>query len=319
MSVFVVTGGAGFIGSHLCDLLVARGHQVIAVDTLVTGAERNLAHHLQATKQAVRLLRVDVNHYLHIPGPIDAVIHLAGLPSPVDYVESPLETLKSSSLGTYHALGLARAKGAKFLLASTSEIYGDPEVHPQREDYTGNASPVGPRAVYYEGKRFAETLTMAYCRCFGVDTRIARIFNTYGPRMRADDGRVVPAFVCAALRGEPLTIFGDGSRTRSFCYVSDLVEGLCRLLEADYHDPINLGMPCETTLRELAELVLRLTGAKSEIRFLEEREDDPRVRRPDITRAQSLLKWEPTTPLEEGLRATIEYFCMSIEPGGPGT
>jgi len=239
---------------------------------------------------------------------VDYVVHLASLPSPVDYVESPLETLKTGTLGTHHALGLARAKGAKFLLTSTSEIYGDPEVHPQREDYTGNANPVGLRAVYYESKRLAETLTMTYHRCYGVDTRITRIFNTYGPRMREHDGRVVPAFVGAALRGEPLTIFGDGSRTRSFCYVSDLVEGLIRLLDIKFHDPVNLGMPMETTLRELAELVLRLTESTSEIQYLEERENDPRVRRPDITRANTLLGWEPTTSLEDGLRATIEYF-----------
>jgi dTDP-glucose 4,6-dehydratase len=306
----LVTGGAGFIGSHLCDLLLAEGHSVVAMDNLVTGNLENLAH-LEG-REGFRFVRHNVNEFIAVEEPLDAVLHLASLPSPVDYLHMPIQTLKVGALGTLNALGLAKAKGATLLLASTSEVYGDPLVHPQREDYWGNVNPVGPRGVYDESKRFAEALTMAYHRYHGVSTRIARIFNTYGPRMRLDDGRVVPNFCRQALAGEPLTVYDDGSRTRSFCYVSDLVQGLYRLLLSDESDPVNLGNPQEMTILEFAQTVIRLAGTRSEIRFVTPTDartkDDPQTRRPDITRARTVLGWEPRVSLEEGLGETIAWF-----------
>ncbi|NLD74784.1 MAG: SDR family oxidoreductase [Chloroflexi bacterium] len=306
----LVTGGAGFIGSHLCDLLLAEGHSVAAMDNLVTGNRANIAH--LDGEPRFRFVHHNVNEFIAYDEPLDAVLHLASLPSPVDYLQMPIQTLKVGALGTLNALGLAKAKGAAFLLASTSEVYGDPLVHPQREDYWGNVNPVGPRGVYDESKRFAEALTMAYHRYHGVSTRIARIFNTYGPRMRLDDGRVVPNFCRQALAGEPLTVYDDGSRTRSFCYVSDLVDGLYRLLLSEESDPVNLGNPQEMTILQFAETVIRLAGSGSEIRFITPTDartkDDPQTRRPDITRARTVLGWEPRVALEEGLGATIAWF-----------
>ncbi len=306
----LITGGAGFIGSHLCDRLLADGHEVIAMDNLSTGSVENIAH--LAGHERFHFIKHDVTNYIYVPGPLDAVLHLASLPSPVDYLNYPIQTLKVGALGTHKTLGLALEKGARYLLASTSEVYGDPLVHPQSEDYWGNVNPVGPRGVYDESKRFAEALTMAYHRYHGLDTRIARIFNTYGPRMRSDDGRVVPNFVCQALRGEPLTVYDDGSRTRSFCYIDDLVEGLLRLLLSDETRPVNLGNPQEMTILAFAHKVLEVTGSSSEITFVhptdERTKDDPKVRCPDITRAREVLGWEPKVPLEEGLRRTAAYF-----------
>ncbi|HIP87465.1 MAG TPA: SDR family oxidoreductase [Anaerolineales bacterium] len=306
----LITGGAGFIGSHLCDRLLADGHEVIAMDNLSTGTVENIAH--LVGHERFLFIKHDVTNYIYVPGPVDAVLHLASLPSPVDYLHYPIQTLKVGALGTHKTLGLALEKGARYLLASTSEVYGDPLVHPQHEDYWGNVNPVGPRGVYDESKRFAEALTMAYHRYHGVDTRIARIFNTYGPRMRADDGRVVPNFICQALRGEPLTVYDDGSRTRSFCYIDDLVEGLVRLLFSDEVRPVNLGNPQEMTILGFAHKVLEVTGSSSPITFVhptdERTRDDPKVRCPDITRAREVLDWEPRVPLEEGLRRTAEYF-----------
>lgn len=310
----LITGGAGFIGSHLCDLLLDQGHLVIAMDNLITGSLQNIAHH--RGNPDFSFVNCDVTQYLSVEGPLDAIIHLAALPSPVDYLEMPIKTLKVGALGTYHALGLAKAKQALFLLASTSEVYGDPLEHPQREDYWGNVNPVGPRGVYDESKRFAEALTMAYHRTHGLRTRIARIFNTYGPRMRLKDGRVVPNFVCQALRGEPLTVYDDGSRTRSFCYVSDLIEGLDRLLNCDEPTPVNLGNPDEMTILEFARAVLRISGSSSEISFVvptdERTRDDPQTRQPDISKAQRLLGWMPKIGLEEGLAKTIDWFRDQI-------
>ena len=310
----LITGGAGFIGSHLCDRLLAEGHEVIAMDNLSTGNVENIAH--LAGHERFHFIKHDVTNYIYVPGPVDAVLHLASLPSPVDYLNYPIQTLKVGALGTHKTLGLALEKGARYLLASTSEVYGDPLVHPQHEDYWGNVNPVGPRGVYDESKRFAEALTMAYHRYHGVDTRIARIFNTYGPRMRADDGRVVPNFICQALRGEPLTVYDDGSRTRSFCYIDDLVEGLVRLLFSDEVRPVNLGNPQEMTILEFAHKVLEVTGSSSPITFVhptdERTKDDPKVRCPDITRAREVLGWEPRVPLEEGLRRTVEYFREQV-------
>ncbi|MGI5915528.1 MAG: UDP-glucuronic acid decarboxylase family protein [Anaerolineae bacterium] len=304
----LITGGAGFIGSHLCDLLLEQGHQVIAMDNLITGSERNIAHLIG--REGFDFVRHDVCDPIHIEGPLDAIMHMASLPSPVDYLNMPIKTLKVGALGTLHALGLARAKDARFLLASTSEVYGDPLVHPQPESYWGNVNPVGPRGVYDESKRFAEAMTMAYHRTHGLRTRIARIFNTYGPRMRLDDGRVVPNFVSQGLRGEPLTVYDDGSRTRSFCYVSDLVEGLYRLLMSDEAMPINLGNPQEMSILEFARQVARILGGS--ITFItpkdERTKDDPQTRQPDITRARSVLGWQPQVSLEEGLERTIAWF-----------
>lgn len=306
----LITGGAGFIGSHLCDRLLRDGHTVIAMDNLITGTTRNIEH--LAGNESFRFIKHDVTEYIYIEGPLDAVLHLASLPSPVDYLEQPIKTLKVGALGTHKALGLARAKGARFLLASTSEVYGDPKVHPQPESYWGNVNPVGPRGVYDESKRFAEALTMAYHRAHGLETRIARIFNTYGPRMRLDDGRVVPNFVKQALLGEPLTVYDDGKRTRSFCYYSDLVEGLYRLLLSDEAEPVNLGNPHEMTILDFARLIVSLTGGHSEIRFVKPSDqrtaDDPHTRQPDITRARQVLGWQPVVSLEEGLRETIAWF-----------
>ncbi len=306
----LITGGAGFIGSHLCDRYLAEGHEVIAMDNLSTGSEANIAH--LAGHPRFHFIKHDVTHYIYVAGPLDAVLHLASLPSPVDYLNFPIQTLKVGALGTHNTLGLAMAKGAKFLLASTSEVYGDPLVHPQSEDYWGNVNPVGPRGVYDESKRFAEALTMAYHRYHGVETHIVRIFNTYGPRMRLDDGRVVPNFIRQALRGEPLTVYDDGSRTRSFCYVDDLVDGIVRLLASDFHEPVNLGNPREMTILDFAHKVLEVTGSRSEITFVhptdERTKDDPKVRCPDITRARTLLGWEPRVSLEEGLARTAADF-----------
>jgi dTDP-glucose 4,6-dehydratase len=306
----LITGGAGFIGSHLCDLLLAQGHQVIAMDNLITGSARNLAH--LRDHPAFTFIRHDVVERIQVQEPLDAVLHLASLPSPVDYLQMPIKTLKVGALGTHNALGLAKAKGARFLLASTSEVYGDPLIHPQPETYWGNVNPVGPRGVYDESKRFAEAMTMAYHRAHGLETRIARIFNTYGPRMRLNDGRVVPNFVRQALRGEPLTVYDDGSRTRSFCYVSDLVDGLYRLLMSDETLPVNLGNPHELTILEFARRVIAAAGSASAITCIEPRDlrtrDDPHTRRPDITKARQMLGWEPKVSLDEGLAITIAWF-----------
>ena len=314
----LVTGAAGFIGSHLCDRLLAEGHQVVGMDNLVTGTTRNIEH--LAGNDSFRFIKHDVTEYIYLEGHLDAVLHLASLPSPVDYLQQPIKTLKVGALGTHKALGLARAKGARFLLASTSEVYGDPQVHPQSEAYWGNVNPVGPRGVYDESKRFAEALTMAYRRSHGLDTRIARIFNTYGPRMRLDDGRVVPNFVSQALRGEPLTVYDDGTRTRSFCYISDLVEGLYRLLLSDVTEPVNLGNPQEMRIIDFARLILELSGSPSEIRFVRPKDertaDDPNRRCPDITRARTLLGWQPVVPVEEGLRLTIAWFRERVAEQG---
>jgi len=310
MMRILITGGAGFIGSHLCDRFLAEGHQVIAMDNLSTGTTDNITH--LAGRDGFSFIKHDVTNYIYVEGHLDAILHLASLPSPVDYLEKPIPTLKVGALGTHKALGLALEKKATFLLASTSEVYGDPQVHPQPEDYWGHVNPVGPRGVYDESKRFAEAMTMAYHRYHGVDTRIARIFNTYGPRMRLDDGRVVSNFVTQALRGEPLTVYDEGSRTRSFCYVSDMVEGIYRLLLSDEVYPVNLGNPDEMTVLEFAHKVLEISGSSSEIRFVtptdERTKDDPQVRRPDIAKARQVLNWEPKVSLEEGLRQTIDWF-----------
>jgi dTDP-glucose 4,6-dehydratase len=310
----LITGGAGFIGSHLADHLLGQGHEVIAMDNLSTGSTGNIAH--LAGHERFRFIKHNVTDFIYVEGPLDAVMHLASLPSPVDYLNFPIQTLKVGALGTHKALGLAKAKGARFLLASTSEVYGDPLVHPQPEDYWGNVNPVGPRGVYDESKRFAEALAMAYHRHHGVETRVARIFNTYGPRMRLDDGRVVPNFVRQALLGEPLTVFDDGTRTRSFCYVSDLVEGMVRLLRSAEVYPVNLGNPREMTILEFAHKVLGVTGSRSEIVFVHPRDertkDDPMVRQPDISKAQKVLDWEPVVSLEEGLAQTVEWFRTRV-------
>ncbi|PWH15053.1 MAG: NAD-dependent dehydratase [Ardenticatenia bacterium] len=310
----LITGGAGFLGSHLCDYLLARGHEVICMDNLITGSTANIAH--LAGHERFLFIKHDVTNYIFVEGHLDAVLHFASPASPIDYLEYPIQTLKVGALGTHKALGLAKDKKARFLLASTSEVYGDPLVHPQREDYWGNVNPIGPRGVYDEAKRFAEAMTMAYHRAHGVDTRIARIFNTYGPRMRLNDGRVVPNFVAQALRGEPLTVFGDGSQTRSFCYVSDLIEGIYRLLESNVTEPVNLGNPDEMSILEFAHKIIALSGSRSPIVFVQPEDarvrDDPKVRRPDITRARTLLGWQPQVSLEEGLRRTIEWFRTRI-------
>lgn len=301
----LITGAAGFLGSHLCDRFRREGHSVVAIDNYITGTPENLAHLLG---DGFELVQHDVTEYVHVPGVLDGILHFASPASPTDYLELPIQTLKVGSLGTHKALGLAKAKEARFLLASTSEVYGDPLVHPQPESYWGNVNPIGPRGVYDEAKRFAEALTMAYRRAHGVDTRIVRIFNTYGPRMRPGDGRVVSNFIVQALRGEPLTVYGDGGQTRSFCYVSDEVEGIYRLFMSDVTEPVNIGNPDEFRVSELADLVLELTGSSSKIRHLPLPEDDPKVRQPDITRARELLGWEPQVPLREGLAQTIEFF-----------
>jgi dTDP-glucose 4,6-dehydratase len=307
----LVTGGAGFLGSHLCDRLLREGHDVIAMDNLLTGNPRNIAH-LEAERR-FRFVRHDVSEYIFVDGPVDAVLHFASPASPIDYLELPIQTLKVGSLGTHNALGLAMAKKARFLLASTSEVYGDPLVHPQPETYWGNVNPIGPRGVYDEAKRFAEAITMAYRRTHGVDTRIVRIFNTYGERMRPRDGRVVPALIGQALAGEPMTVFGDGSQTRSFCYVSDLVDGIYRLLQSDVVEPVNIGNPAELSVLDFARTIRTLTGARSEIVFRPLPVDDPKVRQPDIAKARGALGWEPHVALEDGLRRTIAYFRETPE------
>ncbi|OFX13712.1 MAG: NAD-dependent dehydratase [Armatimonadetes bacterium RBG_16_58_9] len=306
MEHILVTGGAGFLGSHLCDLLLSRNYRVTAMDNLITGSIDNIAHHID--NEHFRFINYNVTNYLYIDEHVDAVFHFASPASPIDYQRYPIQTLKVGSLGTHKALGLAKAHNAAFLLASTSEVYGDPTVHPQSEDYWGNVNPIGPRGVYDEAKRFAEAMTMAYHQVHGIDTRIARIFNTYGPRMRLHDGRVVPMLIYQAVTGEPLTVYGDGSQTRSFCYVSDLVEGVYRLFASECCEPINIGNPDEITVLEFAEMVKRLTNSSSEIEFLPLPTDDPHKRRPDITKARRLLDWEPKVSLEEGLKATIEYI-----------
>jgi dTDP-glucose 4,6-dehydratase len=303
----VVTGGAGFLGSHLTDRLLAEGHRVIAIDNLITGNMANIRH--LAGNDDYRFIKHNVSNYIVPPEEkIDFVFHFASPASPIDYLELPIPTLKVGALGTHNTLGLAKAKKATFILASTSECYGDPLVHPQTEDYWGNVNPIGPRGVYDEAKRFAEAMTMAYHRYHGLDTKIVRIFNTYGPRMRLRDGRVVPAFIGEALTGQPITVFGDGSQTRSFCYVSDLIDGIFRLAMSEFHEPVNIGNPREMTIKEIAETIIRMTGSTSRIIYKPLPTDDPKQRRPDITRARTILRWEPTVQLEEGLVKTIEYF-----------
>jgi dTDP-glucose 4,6-dehydratase len=309
--VSVVTGGAGFLGSHLTDRLLAEGHRVIAVDNLITGHLTNIEH--LASNQNYRFIKQDVTQYIFLPDEIDYVFHFASPASPIDYLELPIPTLKVGALGTHNTLGLAKSKKATFLLASTSECYGDPLVHPQKEDYWGNVNPIGPRGVYDEAKRFAEAITMAYHRYHGIDTKIVRIFNTYGPRMRLRDGRVVPAFIGQALAGIPLTIFGDGSQTRSFCYVSDLIDGIFRLAMSDFHEPVNIGNPREMTIKQFAEEIIRITGTKSRIAHRPLPVDDPKVRQPDISRAREILGWQPQVDFDEGITQTIEYFRAWLE------
>ncbi|TMA83674.1 MAG: SDR family oxidoreductase [Deltaproteobacteria bacterium] len=313
MARVLITGGAGFIGSHLCERFLAEGDDVICMDNFRTSTPDNIAH-LFADRRFT-FIQQDVTTYIYVSGPLDAILHFASPASPVDYLEFPIPTLKVGSLGTHKALGLAKEKRARLLLASTSEVYGDPLEHPQSEDYWGNVNPIGPRGVYDEAKRFAEALTMAYHRAHGVETRIVRIFNTHGPRMRLNDGRVVPNFISQALKGEPLTVYGDGSQTRSFCFVSDLVEGIVRLLRSDYRSPVNLGNPIEVSIREFADRIKALTASRSEIAFRPLPVDDPKVRQPDITRARQLLGWEPRVSLEDGLRRTIDYFRPKLVPG----
>ena len=316
MTTSVVTGGAGFLGSHLCERLLAEGHRVVCVDNLITGNEKNVEH--LTGDERFQFIRHDITLPLHLDEPVDNVLHFASPASPIDYLELPIQTLKVGSLGTHNSLGMAKAKGARFLLASTSEVYGDPLVHPQPESYWGNVNPVGPRGVYDEAKRFGEAMAMAYHRYHGLEVRIVRIFNTYGPRMRARDGRVVPAFVQQALAGEPLTVFGDGSQTRSFCYVDDLIEGIYRLLTSSVETPVNIGNPVEMTILEFARAVVELIGSSSEISFKPLPVDDPKIRQPDISLAKAELGWEPRVPLAKGLAATIEYFreLVGAKAGG---
>jgi len=305
----VITGAAGFIGSHLAETLLDRDYSVVGIDNLLTGDEANVAH---LRDRDFQLIRHDVTRYIDVDGPVDFVYHGASPASPIDYLELPIPTLKVGALGTHKALGLAKAKRARFVIASTSEVYGDPLEHPQKETYWGNVNPVGPRGVYDEAKRFAEAMTMAYHRYHGVDTKIVRIFNTYGPRMRLNDGRAVPAFMSQALRGEDVTIFGTGSQTRSFCYVTDLVDGILRLAESKENDPVNIGNPHEMTIEDIARTIIRMTGSKSQLVYRPLPEDDPKVRQPDITRARTLLGWEPKVGLEEGLTSTLEYFRKKV-------
>jgi len=310
-SRILITGGAGFLGSHLCERFLKEGYEVICMDNLITGDVANVEHLFQ--DRWFHFEHRDVTEYIHVTGRLDAILHFASPASPIDYLELPIQTLKVGSLGTHKALGLAHAKQARFLLASTSECYGDPLVHPQSESYWGNVNPVGPRGVYDEAKRFAEAMTMAYHRFHHVDTRIVRIFNTYGPRMRLRDGRALPAFMSQALNGEPLTVFGDGSQTRSFCYVDDLIEGIWRLLNSRENLPVNIGNPNEMTILEFAKAVLEITGARSKIVFKELPEDDPKVRQPDITKARALLDWEPKVELSVGLERTMAYFRRRLD------
>jgi len=312
----VVTGGAGFLGSHLCDRLLAEGAHVTAIDNLVTGDMRNIGHLIGNSR--FRFVKHDVTEYIYVDGPVDYILHFASPASPIDYLKLPIQTLKVGSLGTHKALGLAKNKNARFLLASTSEIYGDPLIHPQPESYWGNVNPVGFRGVYDEAKRFAEAMTMAYQRYHGLQTRIVRIFNTYGPRMRINDGRAIPAFISQALRGEDVTVFGAGKQTRSVCYVDDLIEGIFRLLLSDIPDPVNIGNQTEITMLELAKEVIHLTGSKSKVVFKALPEDDPKVRQPDASRAKKLLHWEARVDRKEGLKKTIEYFRVSMGLEGKG-
>jgi len=305
----VITGAAGFIGSHLAETLLDRGYAVVGIDNLLTGDLANIAH---LTGRDFVLVKHDVTNYINVDGPVDFVLHWASPASPIDYLELPIQTLKVGALGTHKALGLAKAKGARFVLASTSEVYGDPLEHPQRETYWGNVNPIGPRGVYDEAKRFAEAMTVAYHRYHGVDTKIVRIFNTYGPRMRVRDGRAVPNFIGQALKGEDVTVYGDGSQTRSLCYVSDLVDGVIRLMLSGTNDPVNIGNPQELTIEQIARTILRLTGSSSRIVHRALPTDDPKVRRPDITRARAILDWNPVITLEEGLGKTIVYFRTKL-------
>jgi len=313
MDRVLITGGAGFLGSHLCERFLSEGYEVICMDNLITGSLDNVEHLFR--EPAFHFEQRDVTEFIHIPGRLDAILHFASPASPIDYLELPIQTLKVGSLGTHKALGLAREKHSRFLLASTSECYGDPLVHPQSEDYWGNVNPVGPRGVYDEAKRFAEAMTMAYNRSHRIATRIIRIFNTYGPRMRLNDGRALPAFMSQALRGEPISVFGDGSQTRSFCYVDDLVEGIYRLLHSDEVLPTNIGNPAEMSILEFAQKVVELTGSASEISYLPLPVDDPKVRQPDISKARRVLGWEPKIDLDTGLRRTLEYFEKKVERG----
>jgi dTDP-glucose 4,6-dehydratase len=306
----VITGGAGFVGSHLCDLFLSRGHEVVCIDNFITGSPENVKHLFG--HDGFTFIKHDVTNYIYVDGHVDYVLHFASPASPIDYLEKPIQTLKVGSLGTHKTLGLAKDKNARYLIASTSEVYGDPLVHPQQEDYWGNVNPVGPRGVYDEAKRFAEAMTMAYHRFHGVQTRIVRIFNTYGERMRINDGRVVPAFISQSLKNEPLTVFGDGSQTRSFCYVSDLVDGIYRLLMSEEVNPTNIGNPAEMTVLQFAERIKTLTGTSAPIEFRPLPVDDPKIRRPDITKARTLLGWEPRVPLDEGLKRTIDYFRQVV-------
>jgi dTDP-glucose 4,6-dehydratase len=305
----VITGAAGFIGSHLSETLLDRGYDVIGIDNLLTGNTENIAH---LANRDFTFIKHDVTNYIYVAGPVDYVLHWASPASPIDYLELPIPTLKVGALGTHKALGLAKEKNATFVLASTSEVYGDPLEHPQKETYWGNVNPVGPRGVYDEAKRFAEAMTVAYYRYHSLDTKIVRIFNTYGPRMRLNDGRAVPAFASQALRGEDVTIFGDGSQTRSFTYITDLVDGIIRLMLSNVNDPVNIGNPREMTIKEIAETIIKMTGSKSQIVYKPLPTDDPRVRQPDITRARTLLQWEPKISLEEGLIPTLEYFRKKV-------
>ncbi|MDP8254563.1 MAG: SDR family oxidoreductase [Candidatus Alcyoniella australis] len=305
MPRILITGGAGFIGSHLCDFYVAQGWEVICMDSLLTGSVSNIAH---ITSENFKFVKHDVTNYVYVEGRLDYILHFASPASPIDYLELPIQTLKVGALGTHKILGLAKEKKARMLLASTSEVYGDPQIHPQQEDYWGNVNPIGPRGVYDEAKRFAEALVMAYNRAHGVETRICRIFNTFGPRMRVKDGRVVPTFIAQALDGEPLTVFGNGCQTRSFCYVSDLVQGINRLLLSNHELPVNLGNPNEMSILDFAKRIIEITGAKSEIVYRDLPEDDPKVRQPDISLAKRVLGWEPEVSLEQGLNKTIAYF-----------
>lgn len=301
----LVTGGAGFLGSHLCEYLLKHDHEVICMDNLLTGDIRNIEH-LQG--EYFKFIKHDITEYIFIAGRIDYIMHFASPASPIDYLQLPIQTLKVGALGTHKVLGLAKEKKATILLASTSEVYGDPLIHPQKEDYWGNVNPIGPRGVYDEAKRFAEAISMAYFRNHGVDTKIVRIFNTFGPRMRINDGRAIPAFISQALENKPVTVFGKGSQTRSFCYVDDLIKGLYKLLGSNFNEPVNIGNPREMTIQQMAELIIKLTGSKSEIKFEPLPEDDPKVRQPDISRAREILGWEPEFPVEEGLKITIDYF-----------
>jgi dTDP-glucose 4,6-dehydratase len=311
MARILVTGGAGFIGSHLCERLLGEGNDVICIDNFLTGSPDNIAPFLG--NQRFQFIQQDVTNFIYVPGKLDAILHFASPASPIDYLEKPIQTLKVGSLGTHKVLGLAKEKKARILLASTSEVYGDPLVHPQKEDYWGNVNPIGPRGVYDEAKRFAEAITMAYQRTHGVTTRIVRIFNTFGPRMRKEDGRVVPNFIAQALRGEDVTVYGDGGQTRSFCYVSDLVEGILRLLWSDHPTPVNVGNPREMTVLQFAKLIIELVGSKSKIVHKPLPVDDPKVRQPDITLARKVLNdWQPVVPVEEGLKRTIEYFQQKM-------